>query len=119
MSDPAIEAAQRAWIEIVHNDAAFDLNDFECLELVSAAREALKPIRELHRRDTVKVAICQEDCDIHVDADCPTDFDFDVCWECYRFAKDEIDPYFGEADMQPVAWPCATARLIYASEELP
>lgn len=46
MSDPAIEAAQRAW------DSPYWHTYTACSEgslAVAAAREALKPIRELHR----------------------------------------------------------------------
>lgn len=62
MTDPAVEAAQRAWIEIVHNDAAFDLNDFECQELVNAARETLKPIRE--QWELLEAAAVHEDAEV-------------------------------------------------------
>ncbi|ORA25194.1 hypothetical protein [Mycobacterium aquaticum] len=45
MSDPAVEAAQRAWEEY---EAQGGVWKPEALRL--AAREALKPIRELHQR---------------------------------------------------------------------
>lgn len=74
MSDPIIEAAQRAsrlWME----------SDIPMGEL--AAREMAKPIRELHRPTTLLV---------HTRT---------ICTHCVN----------GE-------WPCATAKLVYSTEEL-
>ena len=72
-ADPAVEAAQRAWeknkLRLFH------------VQRVAAAREALTPIRELHRS--------------------------------IRIADDYA--YCGGCDEQ---WPCATAKLIYPTEEL-
>ncbi|WP_066904436.1 hypothetical protein [Mycolicibacterium houstonense] len=51
MSDPAIEAAQRMWIRRYGGDGHFDRsvrNGDVGAFVVDAAREALKPIRELH-----------------------------------------------------------------------
>lgn len=90
MSDPAEEARARAW----HYRA--DHNWDDKTSGLAAAREALAPIRELHRPNT----------DEHADTiiDCPrciTGPDHAIeCAECW-------DP-----------WPCDTARLIYTSEEL-
>lgn len=46
-SDPAVEAAQRAWAAMAQDMPWTDGG--ECEELVTAAREALAPIRELHQ----------------------------------------------------------------------
>ena len=70
MSDPAIEAAHRA------GGGWYSAREME------AAREALKPIRELHR---VERGEYEDEC---------------YCVECGNH------------------WPCATAKLIYSSEEL-
>lgn len=42
VTDPATEAAQRAWPKLDHDESSTDL-------LEMGAREALAPIRELHR----------------------------------------------------------------------
>ncbi len=79
MSDPAVDAANRVW----QSDA-----DPTVLPSVAAAREALKPLRDLHkpvdRGDGTKG--CNH------------------CWDCY--------------DDYPKEWPCDTAELIYSTEEL-
>lgn len=73
MSDPAIEAAQRALN--AYAVSATCLNS-----AVAAAREALKPIRKLHSK-----------------ADMPWGAPY--CLHCKAI------------------WPCATARLVYSTEE--
>ena len=54
MSDPVIEAAQKAWAERYPNGSvslsASAYQDGLGVIVIAAAREALKPIRELHRR---------------------------------------------------------------------
>ncbi|NMO00849.1 hypothetical protein HH308_06430 [Gordonia sp. TBRC 11910] len=93
MSDPAVEAAQRAWAGIVGSDTqAAELlassPDSQIAFLVkAAAREALAPIRALHHRL----------------AQYPGD---DVCSSCYT--------RIGFL----ATWPCDTAKLVYPSEEL-
>ncbi|AEK07814.1 hypothetical protein FDI59_gp064 [Mycobacterium phage Yoshi] len=81
MSDPAVEAAQRAWREASHGRHG-DLPSSEKVSemLINAAREMTKPIRELHYK--------------------VPDGRYPKCSTC------EYD------------WPCATAYLIYATEEL-
>ncbi len=69
MSDPAIEAAQRAWSwrygpEAPHYDSL----------VVDAAREALKPIRDLHKRQASWSFRLQET--LHLCAEC------DENWPC-------------------------------------
>lgn len=91
MSDPAVEAAQRAWA----SNEALDGIDYSPGEggfwtpdaMEAAAREALKPIRELH----VPV--------VHDDEH--TSERWAECRECLG-----------------AHWPCATAELIYTTEEL-
>lgn len=115
--DPAVEAAQRAirldrdrWSKIVRLGPVDDdcVADFA----LDAAREALSPLQELHHRETVKATSCDGDGCSH-EGDCPIDVEVPVCWECYRFASDEVYPYFAEENLRAVEWPCVTARLIY------
>ncbi|WP_396902478.1 hypothetical protein [Mycolicibacterium sp.] len=75
MSDPAIEAVKRAV-------AAPCIGSDE----VASVREALKPIRELHKPEVVRS---------------PDDEQWTECAVCYG-----------------AYWPCATAKLIYTTEEL-
>lgn len=89
MSDPAIEAAQRAWCELYPNSNAklfyrglHTTANYGAMSknLVSSAREMAKSVRELHRRvGGLKATVC-EACQVY--------------------------------------WPCATALLVYSSEEL-
>lgn len=83
MNDPAQEAARRATTQ-AHG---FERPKIPALALASA-REALNPIRELHRpvnaHGTGRI-VCG------------------VCW-------DSMSDY--------MRWPCATARLVYSEEEL-
>jgi len=91
MSDPAVDAALRQLKEQFGTQwtptAGEDGRPFYTVRVrTEAAREALKPLRELHYsvRDCIGLRICPE---------C-------TC-----------------RDSQ-VMWPCATARLIYTTEEL-
>lgn len=87
MSDPAIEVAQRVWHAWTYTDASLkDLAE-------AAAREALKPIRELHKTswDNCINACCSG-------ADCK--HRTQICGHCWD------------------QWPCDTAKLIYTTEEL-
>lgn len=112
MSDPAVEAAQRAW------DYPFPGTAGEAIAL-SAAREALKPIRELHQRRTIMCLAPNcgaEICD-H-DGDCPVDYPVDVCAACWQIV-DLANAYYGEDGINAeLLWPCTTAKLVYTSEEL-
>lgn len=91
MTDPAIEAAQRAWAAnetldgIDYNPGEGGLWAPDAME--SAAREALKPIRDLHRPFITN------------DPRSPHDV---VCNHC----------------LGPKVWPCSTARFAYTTEEL-
>lgn len=48
MSDPAVEAAARDWA--MYKDVPFDADSLHGKRLIETAREALKPLRDLHRR---------------------------------------------------------------------
>lgn len=88
MSDPAIEAARRAWNE------RYDPEAFEssaegfgfASRMTAAAREALASIRQLHAKAYLNDNMYE-----------PAEWD---CGECES------------------PWPCATARLIYNTQEL-
>lgn len=85
MTDPAIEAAQRAWDTqnasgMRKSWAQLPKDNTFVLLQVAAAREALAPLREMHRKEP--------------------DGRYPKCPEC-RYD-----------------WPCATAYLIYAKNEL-
>ncbi|OBK04042.1 hypothetical protein A5637_13250 [Mycolicibacterium fortuitum] len=89
MPDPAAEAAQRAWDELIdlHRDnRAPGPNENPWLTAKRSAREALKPIRELHKPAVVRS---------------PDDEQWTECTSCYG-----------------AHWPCDTAKLIYTTEEL-
>jgi hypothetical protein len=95
VSDPAVEAAQRAHAEWYPNDGTVSLIS------ISAAREALQPIRELHkpRWDNCMNACCSGE----------------QCRNRTRLCEGGCDEYVnGEHDF----WPCATALLVYSAEEL-
>lgn len=86
-TDPAIEAARRADFKTP------SYQEYEYGDLIAAAREALKPIRELHK----PVPCCPGDaCDML------------LCSTCH-------DPHSRNL---PMRWPCPTARLIYTTTEL-
>ena len=95
MSDPAINAAQRAWDEryrstehwIFENSLA---DDGLAKGLVAAASEMAKSVQELHKR--VVAAVWW-----HIDPEDPT-----VYIQCSCGSE----------------WPCETAKRVYPSEEL-
>ena len=106
MSDPAVAAAQRAW-EAVHPHGSVTLaakaygDDAAASIVIEAAREALKPIRELHKPEWSN---CLDHCCSGEDCKRRTR----ICAAgCDEWANDNYD-----------FWPCATARLVYAEEEL-
>jgi len=90
VSDPAVEAAKGAFANMpIMVEAAGTQPVLKALVLevgAAAAREALRPIRELH---------------YSVGAGTPTGEFAEKCCTC------------------PEYWPCETARLVYAAEELP
>ena len=84
--DPAVEAAQRAWSA---EGWGGELELSEGHLAIAAAREALAPIRNLHRPlDRSRLPYSTDN---RV-----------VCNHC----------------LGPIDWPCATARLIYPEGEL-
>lgn len=85
MSDPAIDAAFRAW----------GRDGLPTTTVVNAAREALAPLRELH----YPVSNCR----------CCSDHR-PLCAHCGGLR--------GHPAASNAHWPCPTARLIYAKEEL-
>ena len=92
MADPAIEAAQRAWVAnealdgIAYCPGEGGLWTPDAME--AAAREALKPLRELHR---------------------PTPIGWETfCEHCVEYCE----------PVRHKQWPCHTAKLIYTTEEL-
>jgi len=110
VTDPAVEAARRA-----------GMTEFPPRSRVlaaAAAREALAPLRELHRRLEIAATSCPEECEVHED-ECPLDVMVPACRECFRVAE-TADCYFTErTGWDEVArWPCPTARLIYREDEL-
>ena len=84
MSDPAAAAVRRA----------YELGEYDCLDQMEAtAREALKPLKEVHFKRTVRSIGF---------GDQPVE---DICAECSTVGTH-------------VGWPCRTAQLIYAEAEL-
>jgi hypothetical protein len=91
VSDPAVEAAQRALDDMpMLGESCATQTVLKALVLetgADAAREALKPVRELH---------------------------YAVQWTNRR----RCCVHCSDSSGSPVEWPCATARLVYTSEEL-
>jgi cytochrome c5 len=92
MSDPAIVAASRACEGTGLKPRLPSASE------VSAAREALRPIRELHYPVTYATASGA----LHMKK---------VCAHCHRRGLFTLQPEFGD-------WPCETARLVYPESEL-
>jgi hypothetical protein len=129
MSNPAVEAAQRAWAERYPNGsvslAVSAHEDGLGAFVVAASREALKPIRELHRKSPM--FDLADDCDICSSEDdkvseqhatvesangdwlCTANAAGHCCRHCSGIRRDDGDP---------VEWPCETAWLVYPTEEL-
>lgn len=91
MNDPATEAAKRGvgqhhwWLTKMDDDLMVSVVEYA----TDSAREALRPIRELHRP-----------------------FDRPISW-----ANTQTERVCNHC-LGPVAWPCATAYLVYSEEEL-
>ncbi|WP_353107793.1 hypothetical protein [Gordonia sp. (in: high G+C Gram-positive bacteria)] len=88
-TDPAVEAAQRAWDD---TDGYGFASSRDAME--ESARAALAPIRALHTRHECP-------CGYRIRHDTP-DCTGPYCTHCGAFAH----------------WPCDTARLIYSETEL-
>lgn len=103
MSDPAAEAAQRAWVERYgelmadrYHDKADDVDDVAAF-VNAAAREALKPIRARHYPVELAHTISGQ----HKT----------VCAHCHRRGFFTLESEHGD-------WPCPDAKDAYATEEL-
>lgn len=120
MTDPAVEAAQQANADV---DGYWNTTR-DAME--AAAREALKPIRELHRKSplynlTDDCEVCSSDDDaIREQHDTFESAAGDWCctavivaYCCAHCA--EVQGYNGE-DVRE--WPCETATYVYSAEEL-
>ena len=121
-SDPAVEAAARAWHDrygdrLVGVEESAAHNGVGELT-IAAAREALKPLRTVHKALTIEVLVCAEECEDEAHEDgCPV-VPRDVCAHCWEIATEKND-YYGELGIsETIVWPCATAKLVYPAEEL-
>lgn len=92
MSDPAVDAAARAFAQVEDDDLAY-ASERDKSGFITAAREALAPIRDIHFPRDVYVRHMAT-------GDVVTERACDHCGDGYA------------------EWPCATAKLIYPSEEL-
>ena len=102
MRDPAVEAARAAFLEQWPDQGDFEFGySIEGRFGVDAAREALKPIRELHKPEW---SSCLDHCCSGENCKRRTR----ICaGGCDEWVNDNYD-----------FWPCATARLVYTEEEL-
>lgn len=117
MSDPAIEAAQRAWTNEGW-DGPLMLSEGQLS--VSAAREALASVRKLHRPVTIYALDPTTGTWVY-NADSERVVLGRACMECSDpYWIDELDNGDGvdPDDCRARNWPCPTAKLIYATEEL-
>lgn len=92
-TDPAKDAADRAWDATKTTGVIPDENPWE--QSIAAAREALAPIRDLHKR--------------HRDLEWDGEWSAPYCQTCAH-------EFYGDLCYQP--WPCTTAKLVYSTEEL-
>lgn len=110
--DPAVEAARQAIGRFPDGT-----NLYPRSVAVSAAREALKPVRELHSAvDTYLYATSH--CDLEHEV---TDSDSgDVCLTCTAADGGPVKTCSEcfEEDGSKIDWPCSTARLVYSEAEL-
>ncbi|QAU06599.1 hypothetical protein SEA_WILLIAMBOONE_96 [Gordonia phage WilliamBoone] len=88
MSDPAVEAARRAWAKGPCNDIEFREHEdglWSPNAMVTTAREVLAPLRNLHKLAP------------------------------YALSNPNPAPFCLDCDQD---WPCDTAKLIYSEDEL-
>lgn len=102
MSDPAAEAARRTMEK--QFGRVWANPSYHMTVRTAAAREALVPLRELHRSVRHPKFEDWSDEDFNT---LPAHLRAPVCAEC-------IHPVSGTN----TTWPCATARLVYSEEEL-
>lgn len=97
MSDPAADAAQRAHAKVADGMCTASAER----QRITAAREALAPIRELHRRNRPDDGDCQ--------GYTKQGYGYlnDWCVECSEQSGREYG----------TSWPCDTARLCYTTDE--
>ncbi|HVX56257.1 MAG TPA: hypothetical protein VHA37_00870 [Candidatus Saccharimonadales bacterium] len=120
MSDPAVDAAQRAW-ERKYGSINSPWREGLSRGFIDAAREMAKPIREKHK----PVEYYEYD---DTNGVFKTDTDGErilmgrVCAEC---SSQEFLELLGDCELEDCTryegerpWPCDTAKLIYTSEEL-
>lgn len=124
VSDPAVEAAERAAATAEYTGRGL---------VIAAAREALAPIRELHRPWTIYA-----ECDHQLDDD-PHEignehpdslhhYEYEIGWTCevmYKvcaeccvddvYQSEDCANYHDHGPGKPI---CPTARLVYTTEEL-
>lgn len=116
--DPAIEAAQLAWDETIERGTRGP-NENPWLQSIASAREALRPVRELHK--PLAIMCLAPNCGAEVcdhEDECPVDHPVTVCAECWQIVE-LANSYYGEDGINgDLLWPCATARLIYPEAEL-
>lgn len=116
-ADPAIAAAQRAWDEGGQGHGFQHATEADLM--IDAAREALAPLRELHR-PTHHYLHATGSC-IHDEHDTFETADGDhVCCDC---TDDDGGPRKAcaeclDEDGSSIDWPCATAKLIHPESEL-
>lgn len=116
MTDPAKDAALRTLVAMVGREWVRG----EALE--HAAREMAAPIRALHRKSAIYAHI--DDCD-NQDDEHERLWHFETAdgeWVCEAlpvlgWTCEECAEVASAADDLP-EWPCATARIVYPSEEL-
>jgi len=124
MSDPAVEAARVAFLEQWPEQGDFEFGySIEGRFGIAAAREALKQIRELHKPRELYLWATSggpTNCWATHETTNDTETGDDICLTCT--AKDggpvKVCAECFDNDGSNIDWPCATARLVYAEEEL-
>lgn len=110
-TDPAIEAARRAESESQWWKFP-DAMPWDSDHAEDAAREALAPIRELHKP---AIRIADWSSGVRFVDRCPTCHGKAGVHECGCWADSDADVWCQSCG---TAWPCPTAKLCYTTEEL-
>ncbi|AXQ64767.1 hypothetical protein HOT94_gp062 [Gordonia phage Phistory] len=118
ISDPAVDAAKRMWENGPASEIEFRPDEDGLLAAV--AREALKPLRDLHYPSPVKTPVFNGDGTFigekvvgMVCKACTTPHQSGHCDYCEVEGCEGVLVSGGTS-----RWPCATAKLIYTSDEL-